>query len=150
LSARSFMQTRFQIREIDLSKGYCLLVTDKNHTRVIFGFEDLESQVQRLEKFLVYCDDSKQDLSTVNLMVQRNIPVTFAKLPAEVINETIKPDETPRPLKAIPLHARSEFGTFSVTKTRSTSPKPSPNPSAPPVRRAIPVTQPPKERFNGQ
>ena len=39
LSTRSFMQMRFQIREIDVSKGYCLLVTDKNHTRVTFGFE---------------------------------------------------------------------------------------------------------------
>src|SRR5712671_6076521 len=36
LSTRSFMQTRFQIREIDVSKGYCLLVSDKNHTRVTF------------------------------------------------------------------------------------------------------------------
>ncbi|MDQ6766110.1 MAG: FtsQ-type POTRA domain-containing protein, partial [Verrucomicrobiota bacterium] len=34
LSTRSFMQTRFQVREIDVSKGYCLLVTDKNHTTV--------------------------------------------------------------------------------------------------------------------
>ena len=34
LSMGSFMQTRFQIREIDISKGYCLLVSDKNHTRV--------------------------------------------------------------------------------------------------------------------
>src|SRR6202045_951800 len=38
LSAGSFMQSRFQIRQIDVSKGYCLLVTDKNHSRVSFGF----------------------------------------------------------------------------------------------------------------
>ena len=74
LSTRSFMQTRFQIREIDVSKGYCLVVTDKNRTRVTFGFEDLETQLQRLEKFLVYSDDTKQELATVNLLVQRNIP----------------------------------------------------------------------------
>ena len=79
LSTRSFMQTRFQIREIDVSKGYCLLVTDKNHTRVTFGFDDLETQLQRLEQFLVYSDDSQRELETVNLLVQRNIPVTFAK-----------------------------------------------------------------------
>ena len=79
LSTRSFMQTRFQIREIDVSKGYCLLVTDKNHTQVTFGFDDLEMQLQRLEQFLVYSDDSKRELATVNLLVQRNIPVTFAK-----------------------------------------------------------------------
>jgi cell division septal protein FtsQ len=79
LSTRSFMQTRFQIREIDVSKGYCLLVTDKNHTRVTFGFDNLDTQLERLEHFLVYADDSKQELGTVNLLVQRNIPVTFAK-----------------------------------------------------------------------
>ena len=104
LSAGSFMQTRFQIREIDLSKGYCLVVTDKNHTRVTVGFDQLEKQIQRLEQFLVYADDSKRDIETVNLLVQRNIPVTFMKPPAEVINDTIDPDEMPRIMKAIPVH----------------------------------------------
>src|SRR6059058_5751034 len=79
LSAGSFMQTRFQIREIDVSKGYCLVVTDKNHTRVTVGFDHLEKQIQRLEQFLVYADDSRREIETVNLMVQRNIPVTFMK-----------------------------------------------------------------------
>ena len=104
LSAASFMQTRFQIREIDLSKGYCLVVTDKNHTRVTVGFDQLEKQIQRLEQFLVYADDSKREIETVNLLVQRNIPVTFMKPPAEVINDTIDPEETPRIMKAIPVH----------------------------------------------
>src|SRR6266478_1721935 len=104
LSTRSFMQTRFLIREIDVSKSYCLLVTDKNHARVTFALNDLEAQLQRLEQFLVYCDDSKQELETVNLLVQRNIPVTFAKLPAAVINDTIDPSMEPRILKAIPVH----------------------------------------------
>jgi cell division septal protein FtsQ len=103
LSAASFMQTRFQIREIDLSKGYCLVVTDKNHTRVTVGFDQLEKQIQRLEQFLVYADDSKREIETVNLLVQRNIPVTFMKPPAEVINDTIDPEETPRIMKAIPV-----------------------------------------------
>jgi hypothetical protein len=148
LSTRSIMQTRFQIREIGLSRGYCLLVTDKNHTQVTFGFEDLETQIQRLEKFLSYCDDSKQELATVNLMVERNIPVTFTKSAVDVINETIRPEETPRPLKAIPLRAGPEA--LSVTKPRpSPTPKSSPKSSVPPVRRAIPVNQTAKQKFNG-
>ncbi|HEY2103811.1 MAG TPA: FtsQ-type POTRA domain-containing protein [Chthoniobacterales bacterium] len=106
LSAGSFMQTRFQIREIDVSKGYCLIVTDKNHTRVTLGFDHLDTQIQRLEQFLVYADDSKRDIETVNLLVQRNIPVTFMKPASEVINDTIDPEETPRIMKAIPLHAQ--------------------------------------------
>jgi cell division septal protein FtsQ len=105
LSTRSSLQMRFQIREIDVSKGYCLLVTDKNHARVTFGFDDLETQLRRLEHFLVYCDDSKQELGTVNLLVQRNIPVSFAERPAAVINDTIEPAVQPRIMKAIPVHA---------------------------------------------
>jgi cell division septal protein FtsQ len=105
LSERSFLQMRFQIREIDVSKGYCLLVTDKNRARVTFGFNDLQTQLRRLEQFLVYCDDSKQELGTVNLLVQRNIPVTFAEPPAAVINDTIAPAVEPRIMKAIPVTA---------------------------------------------
>jgi len=108
LSARSFMQTRFQIRDIDVSKSYCLLVTDKNHTRITFGLNDLEQQLQRLEQFLVYSDDSKQELETVNLLVQRNIPVTFTRPPVAVINDTIAPPVEPRILKAIPVHSQTK------------------------------------------
>src|SRR6266480_527052 len=115
LSARSFLQMRFQIREIDLSKDYCLVVTDKNHARVTFGFNDLEAQLRRLEQFLVYCDDSKQELGTVNLLVQRNIPVTFAPRPTTVINDTIEPAVEPRIMKAIPVD--------SAAKTAPSAPK---------------------------
>ena len=131
LSTRSFMQTRFQIREIDVSKGYCLLVTDKNHSRVTFGFDNLDTQLQRLEQFLIYSDDAHRELATVNLLVQRNIPVTFAKPAAEVINETIKPEESPRVMKAIPLHATPRL---SATKSRPTS-----SPNIAPVKRALPL-----------
>lgn len=142
LSTRSFMQTRFQIREIDVSKGYCLVVTDKNRTRVTFGFDDLDTQLRRLEQFLVYSDDTKQELVTANLLVQRNIPVTFGKSPTQVINDTIVPSATPRILKATPAHG-SEFGTFSARK-----PQAAPTPA--PIRRAIPVEHPKKEKRNGQ
>ena len=134
LSTRSFMQTRFQIREIDVSKGYSLIVTDKNHTRVTFGFDNLDAQLQRLEQFLVYSDDSHRELATANLLVQRNTPVTFTKPAAEVINETIKPDEAPRIMKAIPVHPPAPRATPSPSPARS-RPRPSPTP----VRHAIPL-----------
>src|SRR5580700_9799192 len=114
LSSRSFMQTRFQIREIDVSKGYCLVVTDKNHSRVTFGFDNLDTQLQRLEQFLIYSDDAHREIATVNLLVQRNIPVTFTKPAVEVINETINPEESPRIMKAIPLNAAPK-GTAAST-----------------------------------
>src|SRR5947199_2686612 len=116
LSTRSFLQMRFQIREIDISKKYCLLVTDKNRARVTLGFNDLQTQLRRLEKFLVYCDDSKKEHGTVNLLVQRNIPVTFAEPPAAIINDTIAPAVEPRIMKAIPVAAPE--------KTAAPAPKP--------------------------
>jgi hypothetical protein len=88
------MQTRFQVREVDVSKGYCLLVTDKNHTQVMFGFDQLEEQMQRLEQFLVYSDDSQRQIASVNLLVARNTPVTFAQPASEIIEE-IEPTLTP-------------------------------------------------------
>src|SRR4051812_30612613 len=132
LSTASFMQTRFQVREIDISKGYCLVVSDKNHTRVTFGFDNLEAQLQRLEQFLVYADDSKQELATVNLLVQRNVPVTFGRNPVDVINDTIDPDAEPRIMKAIPLHplAKNEPPPATSKAHPSATPK---------VRKAVPL-----------
>jgi len=94
LTTTSFMQTRFQVQEVDVSKGYCLLVTDKNHTQVMFGFDRLEEQMQRLEQFLVYSDDSQRQIASVNLLVARNTPVTFAQPASEIIEE-IEPTLTP-------------------------------------------------------
>src|SRR5437867_4859026 len=135
LSTRSFMQTRFQIREIDVSKGYCLVVTDKNHSRVTFGFDNLDTQLQRLEQFLIYSDDAHRELATVNLLVQRNIPVTFGKAAVEVINETIKPEESPRVMKAIPVReAPKPSATPLAAKSRLSSP-----PATAPVKRVLPL-----------
>src|SRR5262249_53346412 len=105
LTESSFLQTRFQIREIDISKSYCLLVTDKNRSRVMFPLNDLEEQLRRLQVFLDYCDNTKQELETLDLVAQRNIPVTFTSPAAAVINDTIAPAVEPRIMKAIPVHA---------------------------------------------
>jgi len=162
LTTTSFMQTRFQIREVDLSKGYCLLVTDKNHSQVMFGFDRLEEQMQRLEQFLVYSDDSDQQIETVNLLVARNTPVTFAKPDSEIIQE-IEPEPSPVPkekreTKSITKETRALGAEPEIRKAKATStPMPirkalpySPgvqkfysSPSPVPVRRAVPV-----QRFN--
>ena len=131
LSTRSFMQTRFQIREIDVSKGYCLVVTDKNHSKVTFGFDNLDLQLQRLEQFLVYSDDAHREIATVNLLVQRNIPVTFQKSSTEVINDTIQPEESPRVMKAIPVKAATPKAKLKPTPApTSNKPHAVPSPTA--------------------
>ena len=125
LAESSFLQTRFQIREIDISKNYCLLVTDKNRSRVMFGINELEEQLRRLQVFLDYCDNTKQELETVNLVAQRNIPVTFTSPAADVINDTLEPAIEPRIMKAIPVHGSDNRGHQDSGKqpTGSSAPK---------------------------
>jgi cell division septal protein FtsQ len=139
LSSRSFLQMRFQIREIDVSENYRLLVTDKNHSRVTFGYNDLETQLRRLEQFLVYCDDSKQELATLNLLVQRNIPVTFAPRPVEIINNTIEPAVEQRIMKAIPVHSSEIRPRQGSGRQETASPPPKARASSTPLPRAIPT-----------
>jgi cell division protein FtsQ len=76
--------TRWQVRNIDVTKGYCLQVTDRNHALVTFGLDKIDGQLTRLYRLLDYLQgqEPKQDIRTVNLFLERNIPVTFTE-PAE-------------------------------------------------------------------
>ena len=151
LTTTSFMQTRFQIREVDVSKGYCLLVTDKNHTRAMFGFDHLDVQMQRLEQFLVYSDDSQRQIETVNLLVARNIPVTFARPASEIISELETEPETTETLETNPAASEPEIRKAkavhpTIKKALPYSPGVKKFHSSPPplpVRRAVPL-----QRFN--
>src|ERR1700737_2290990 len=78
-ASAEILQGRFQIQSIDVSKGYCLTVTDKQHASVTFGTDEIESQLHRLGNVLNYCDKNSRELQTVNLMAQRNVPVTFVQ-----------------------------------------------------------------------
>ena len=158
LTTTSFMQTRFQIREVDVSKGYCLLVTDKNHTRAMFGFDHLDVQMQRLEQFLVYSDDSQRQIETVNLLVARNIPVTFARPASEIISELgTEPETTEAPeTKAASKETKPATSEPEIRKAKAVHPtikkalpyspgvkKFHSSPPPLPVRRAVPL-----QRFN--
>ncbi|HXA08636.1 MAG TPA: FtsQ-type POTRA domain-containing protein [Chthoniobacterales bacterium] len=146
LTTTSFMQTRFQIREVDVSKGYCLLVTDKNHTEVMFGFDHLDTQMQRLEQFLVYSDDAHREIATVNLLVARNIPVTFAKPVSAVISELEPAPKETKPAAPEPEIRKAKAVQPIIRKALPYSPGVQKFHSSPPplpVRKAIPL-----QRFN--
>jgi hypothetical protein len=80
--------------------------------------------------FLDYCDNTKQELESLNLVAQRNIPVTFTSPATAVINDTIEPAVEPRIMKAIPVHtpearvrqdAGTQQGISSFPKSRAAS-----------------------------
>ena len=69
--------TRFQVRNIDLAKGYCLVVTDQRRAKITFGFKNIENQIERLNRLLDAIEPTHQEIRTVNLIPERNVPVTF-------------------------------------------------------------------------
>src|ERR1043166_1575146 len=137
LTESSFLQTRFQIREIDISKNYCLLVTDKNRSRVMFALNDLEEQLRRLQVFLDYCDNTKQELETLNLVAQRNIPVTFTSPASDVINDTLEPAVEPRIMKAIPVHRTENRSHQNSSAQETAAAAPKSRAASPPARKGI-------------
>lgn len=96
--------TRFQIQSIDLSKGYCMMITDRNRTQITFALDKIDWQLKRLTMLLDEVDLRKKELQTVNLMVQRNVPVTFMPLAEEQITqETVEKSETQKEKPAMPV-----------------------------------------------
>ena len=74
--------TRFQARHVDLSKGYCLIVTAHSHAQITFGLDRIETQISRLHRYLTRAAEDQMEIQTVNLIVERNTPVTFVEPPA--------------------------------------------------------------------
>ena len=84
----------FQIRSIDVSKPYAIIVTDTSNARFTFGTKDVPGQLERLGKLLAHCRESGRKIETANLMIQRNTPVTFFMAP-ETRGQKINPVPTP-------------------------------------------------------
>lgn len=78
----SLIAARFQIETIDLSKHFGLEVTDRNGMKVLFGLDEMDRQLKRLDVYLQTIDQRGQKLQTINLLAQRNIPITFVTAPA--------------------------------------------------------------------
>jgi cell division protein FtsQ len=142
------LRGRLQIQSIDVSKGYALVVTDRQHASVTFGPDDIEWQLKRLETIMNFCDQNNRELQTVNLMVQRNVPVTFVPpaaagpeaKPPERAPETAPPANSavtpaPRAEPNVPRGSRSK-----AKKKKSGMLKPLHEQNDVPVRRALPVS----------
>lgn len=75
--------TRFQVRNIDVAKGYCLIVTDQRRAKITFGLDKVDTQLSRLNRYLDRAAQDKKEIQTVNLIVERNTPVTFVEAEPE-------------------------------------------------------------------
>lgn len=149
------LRGRLQIQSIDVSKGYALVVTDRQHASVTFDPDDIEWELKRLETIMNFCDQNNRELQTVNLMVQRNVPVTF--VPPAAAGPEVKPPER-APETAPPANSAVTPANSAVTpapraepnasrgsrskakKKKSGRLKPFHEQNDVPIRRALPVS----------
>lgn len=75
------LAARFQIQEIDLSKHFGIEATDRAGLQVLFPLDDLDKQLKRLELHLQTLDQGADKPHTINLVAERNVPVTFYPSP---------------------------------------------------------------------
>jgi len=126
--------TRFQPRHIDVAKGYCLVITDHKRAKITFGLEGIEKQLARLQRYMARAAEDFREIQTINLIVERNTPVTFFEPlplePAPTDDAAVKAAET-----------RSRF--VAATGARAT-------PAATPVPSKIKSTPTPAARKSGE
>jgi hypothetical protein len=97
---------RWQPRVVDVSKGYCLVVTDQRKAKITFGFENIEGQLSRLRQLIDFVEPMQKEFQSVNLMLERNVPVTFVAqapppAPVDPKNKSkLGPSKTPATLTA--------------------------------------------------
>lgn len=123
----SMIAARFQIQEIDLAKHFGLQVTDRNGLQVLFDLDDMDKQLKRLDAALQALDQSGQKPQSINLLVQKNIPVTFVTEPTAVA-PTPAPVTTPGVAAATPSPGKPTAGKGKPASTKQERPKEKPAP----------------------
>jgi cell division septal protein FtsQ len=140
--------TRWQARNIDLAKGYCLVVTDQNHAKVTFGLDNVSQQLDKLFRCLDRAEATHREIRTVNLLLTKNIPVTFqspepseaAEAPAAAAPPTqttpapVQPKASPTPVQRAVAVSSTPAPTKSATESRAGYRNKSSS-STPPVRK---------------
>jgi cell division septal protein FtsQ len=131
---------RYQVRSIDVSKGYCLVVSDERHAKITFPLENIGAQLDRLQRLYANVDENRREIQTVNLMVKYNVPVTFVPPPDPVADAadpdaqaSPSPSVAPLPVVKKPTVKRAQTTHKSSTLSHHQSTV---------VRRAIPVSTP--------
>jgi cell division septal protein FtsQ len=124
--------SQFKARAIDVSKGYCFVVTDQKNSQLTFGLDDIDGQLRRLMAVEGEATLIGQEIQTINLIPSRNVPVTFKIPPAPESDELDAPEpsqsaKSKGPLLTKPGNAISKDKTQpAAKKIESQKPKETP------------------------
>ncbi|MGF1657581.1 MAG: cell division protein FtsQ/DivIB [Verrucomicrobiales bacterium] len=87
---------RVQIQSIDLSKGFCLEVRDRNRASYVFGPSDIPRQLQALGLILDQVERQGERARLINLMIRHHTPVRYASLET-MADHRMETDPAPTP-----------------------------------------------------
>jgi cell division septal protein FtsQ len=129
----------FQITSVDVSKGWAIVATNQRQTQITFGLDDLDEQLRRLAEVQREAGKLGQDLKTVNVMIARNVPVTFmpSPQPEPDIEELLREPGNLAP-RTRPIGSDAEK---AGAKSNSKKPEPS-KPKEPSRRESEPLLRP--------
>jgi len=65
------------LRAADITKEWCIQAWSDPQTRFTFGLEEIPAQLDRLQLIMLHVGQTSRRLATVNLIPERNTPVTF-------------------------------------------------------------------------
>lgn len=103
---------RFRPRVIDLSKGFCMEVTDLTRTKYTFGFDRLDDQLSKMQQVMTHTEHAGREVSSVNLMYAKQIPVVFGA-PVQVAKVEEKPERVVKPSSTVVTSASEQGGAGS-------------------------------------
>jgi hypothetical protein len=120
---------RYQIRHIDVSKGFCLIARGDEHAPIIFGLDNIEHQWNRFNRILDYAEANHKEVRTANLLVSVNTPVVF-------IDPDAEPPVTPEPIAAPPKPpaGKAEAAKGASSGKADSKSKPAATPKAEPAK----------------
>ena len=115
----SLIGERFQIQEIDLAKHFGLEVTDRNGLQVLFGLDDMDHQLKRLNVFLQVVEQRGEKAQTINLLAQKNVPITYVTPPVPTDpTPAASPAATVAPVKPAPPASKDKVHPHSKEKEK--------------------------------
>lgn len=70
-----------EVRLIQLEKAWSMAAMMADGSRVFFGVDDLDEQLARLDRIWLEARHREWKIDTLNLLVQKNMPITFRQPP---------------------------------------------------------------------
>ena len=68
---------QIEVVEVDIRNDYSMCAYYNNDAEVTFGLEDIEDQLSDLKLILDHANAKNRQVATLNLMVRKNIPITY-------------------------------------------------------------------------